>query len=44
MEDLDHDEEEFDKDLIYRIYEYELTWNELNPSKKSTKLRLVGRK
>jgi len=44
MEDVKHDEEELHKDLIYRIYEYELTWNELKPCKKTTKLRLVGRK
>jgi hypothetical protein len=30
--------------MIYRIYEYELTWNELDPKKATTKLRLVGRK
>ena len=44
MEDVDHDEECFDKDMIFRIYEYELTWNELKPTKKTTHLRLVGRK
>ena len=30
--------------MIYRIYEYELTWNELKPEKSTTKFRLVGRK
>jgi len=44
LEDIEHEDPEDDKDMIYRVYEYELTWNELNPSKKTTELKLVGRK
>ena len=45
FQDVEHDPMMgLDKDLIYCIYEYELTWNEENPTKKNTRLRLVGRK